>query len=109
MLVPDADGRSGDDPEVLHVVGVHGDGVDDCLILRVVLADVDLLPLLAGAARIHRKSPARHQSSPARNPISYYTRVSEFRIWALSDPNRTLPDYNDLSAGIHGLVNSFTK
>ena len=48
-------------PSVLHVVGVHGDGVDDGLVFGVVLADVDLLALLGGAARIHQETLTGHR------------------------------------------------
>ena len=56
----DADGRAVGDAQLLHVVGVHGDGVDDGLVFGAVLADVDLLSLLAGATGIHDESLACH-------------------------------------------------
>src|SRR5262245_18963880 len=52
VLRADAEGRPGGDAERLHVLGVHGQRIDNGLVLRVILADIDLLALFAGAARI---------------------------------------------------------
>ena len=60
VLRADPDGSPGDDAKRFHVIGVHDQGVHDGLVLGVVLADVDLLALLAGPAGIHQETPARH-------------------------------------------------
>src|SRR6516164_7122491 len=55
-------GTSSGDPQALHVVRMHRDGIHDRLVLGVVFADVDLLALLAGAGRIHDEALIRHLS-----------------------------------------------
>src|ERR1043166_1150661 len=60
----DAHRAAGGDARFLHIIGVHRDGVDDGLVFRTVLADVDLLALLGGAARIHEEPLARHAHTP---------------------------------------------
>ena len=52
----------GRDADLLHVLGVHGQGAHDRLVLGVVLADVDLLALLGRAARVHDEALAHRFS-----------------------------------------------
>ena len=48
--------RSGRDTELLHVIRIHGHGVHDGLVLVILLADIDLLALLGGAAGIQKET-----------------------------------------------------
>src|SRR5262245_3296277 len=48
VLRPDPDGPARSDPQGLQVLGVQGQSAYDRRVLTVVLADVDLLALLAG-------------------------------------------------------------
>src|SRR5678816_2378071 len=54
----DANGAPGGNTDLLHVVGMHVDGPDGRLVVRVILARADLLPLFRRAAGIHEKTPA---------------------------------------------------
>src|SRR5207245_390625 len=61
VLGPDPNGAAGLDPDRLHVLGMHVQGAHDGLIRRVILADVDLLPLLGRAARVHDEAFGFHR------------------------------------------------
>src|SRR5580765_376431 len=54
----DANGAPGGNADLLHVVGMHVYGPDGRLVVRVILARADLLPLLRCPAGIHEKTPA---------------------------------------------------
>src|SRR5437762_12075120 len=51
-------------PDGLHVLRVHGQRADNGLILRIVLANVDLLPLFRGATGVHDEALLFHSGSP---------------------------------------------
>src|SRR5205823_5023887 len=53
----------GGDAQLLQVLRVHRQGGDDRLVLGVVLADVDLLALLAGAAGDQDEPPSHRAAS----------------------------------------------
>src|ERR1700730_7900875 len=54
----DANGAPGGNADLLHVVGMHVDRPDRRLVVRVILARADLLPLFRRAAGVHEKTPA---------------------------------------------------
>src|SRR5580765_1906676 len=54
----DANGAPRRNTDLLHVLGMHVQGPDGRLVIRVILARADLLPLFRGAAGIHEKTPA---------------------------------------------------
>src|SRR5262249_37234566 len=65
VLGPDPDGPPRGDPQGLQVLGVQGQRAHDRLVLVVLLADVDLLALLAGPAGVHDEAFPGHRPPPS--------------------------------------------
>jgi hypothetical protein len=73
ILGSSSDSLTRDDAEFLHVVSVHGYRIDDGLVFSVILADIDLLALFAGAPSVHDEAPLNcHPPSPLPVRFSYY-------------------------------------
>jgi len=65
-LGSDPDGPSREDSDFSHIVWVHDQGGDESLVFGVVFPNVNLLPLLRRAARVHNEASGRHWGRPLR-------------------------------------------